>query len=66
MVAVHSPGANIPAGTLRRIILDAGWTAEDLRRLRLVRWSAIGAAFGDGALGLVGRNLLGVPKVGEV
>jgi predicted RNA binding protein YcfA (HicA-like mRNA interferase family) len=37
MVAIHSPGATIPIGTLRRIIADAGWTEEDLRRLRLVR-----------------------------
>lgn len=37
MVPVHSPGATIPIGTLRRIIADAGWTEEDLRRLRLIK-----------------------------
>lgn len=37
MVAIHSLGAIIPIGTLHRIIVDAGWTEEDLRRLRLAR-----------------------------
>jgi len=29
MVPIHSPGAAIPIGTLRRIIADAGWTEDD-------------------------------------
>lgn len=37
MVAIHAPGATIPIGTLNRIIADAGWTEEDLRRLKLIR-----------------------------
>ncbi|MFQ5879990.1 MAG: type II toxin-antitoxin system HicA family toxin [Dehalococcoidia bacterium] len=37
MVAIHSPGATIPVGTLHRIIVDAGWAEHDLRRLRLIR-----------------------------
>lgn len=37
IVAIHTPGATIPIGTLKRIIADAGWADEDLRRLRLVK-----------------------------
>ncbi len=37
MVPIHSPGATIPIGTLHRIIADAGWTEEDLRRLKLIK-----------------------------
>ena len=37
MVPIHSPGATIPVGTLRRMVTDAGWTKEDLRRLRLTK-----------------------------
>ncbi len=37
MVAIHAPGTPIPIGTLHRIITDAGWTDDDLRRLRLLR-----------------------------
>ncbi|MDO8614678.1 MAG: type II toxin-antitoxin system HicA family toxin [Dehalococcoidia bacterium] len=37
MVPVHSPGATIPVGTIARIVADAGWTDDDLRRLRLVK-----------------------------
>ena len=37
MVAIHSPGSTIPIGTLHRIVGDAGWTEDDLRRLRLSR-----------------------------
>jgi len=37
MVPIHSPGATIPVGTLHRIIADAGWGEEDLRRLRLIK-----------------------------
>ncbi|MCH7837007.1 MAG: type II toxin-antitoxin system HicA family toxin [Chloroflexi bacterium] len=37
MVAIHSPGATIPIGTLHRMIVDAGWTDDDLRRLRLLK-----------------------------
>ena len=37
MVPIHSPGATIPIGTLRRMIADAGWTDEDLQRLRLIK-----------------------------
>jgi predicted RNA binding protein YcfA (HicA-like mRNA interferase family) len=37
MVPIHSPGATIPIGTLRRIIADAGWSEEDLRRLGLTK-----------------------------
>ncbi|MFQ5987381.1 MAG: type II toxin-antitoxin system HicA family toxin [Dehalococcoidia bacterium] len=36
MVAIHSPGATIPIGILNRIIADAGWTEEDLRRLKII------------------------------
>jgi len=37
MVPIHSPGATIPIGILHRIIADAGWTEEDLRRLGLIK-----------------------------
>lgn len=37
MVPIHSPGSTIPIGTLCRIVGDAGWTEEDLRRLRLTK-----------------------------
>lgn len=37
MVAIHASGTTIPIGTLHRIIKDAGWTDDDLRRLRLLR-----------------------------
>ena len=37
MVAIHSLGATIPIGTLHRIVADADWTDEDLRRLGLLR-----------------------------
>ncbi|TAK33885.1 MAG: addiction module toxin, HicA family [Chloroflexota bacterium] len=37
MVAIHSSGATIPLGTLSRIIADAGWMQEDMRRLGLLR-----------------------------
>ena len=37
MVPVHSPGATIPIGTLHRIVSDAGWSDDDLRRLGLVK-----------------------------
>ena len=37
MVPIHSPGGTIPIGTLHRMIADAGWMDEDLRRLRLTK-----------------------------
>ena len=37
MVAIHSLGVAVPTGTLHRIISDAGWSEDDLRRLRLLR-----------------------------
>jgi predicted RNA binding protein YcfA (HicA-like mRNA interferase family) len=35
VVAYHSPGDGFPIGTLRAMIVDTGWSEEDLRRLRL-------------------------------
>jgi len=37
MVAIHTLGATVPIGTLNRIIVDAGWNEDDLRRLRLMK-----------------------------
>ena len=37
MVAIHSSGGIVPVGTLSRIIADAGWIEEDLRRLGLLQ-----------------------------
>ena len=37
MVPIHSPGATIPIATLHRIIADAGWDEDDLRRLKLIK-----------------------------
>jgi len=35
VVAYHHAGDTFPIGTLRAMILDCGWTDEDLRRLDL-------------------------------
>lgn len=34
IVAIHSPGEDIPKGTLRRMIKDAGWTVDYFNKLR--------------------------------
>ena len=36
VVPYHGDGATIPHGTLKGIITDSGWTAEDLKRLKLI------------------------------
>lgn len=35
VVAYHALGDSFPVGTLRAMIVDAGWEDEDLRRLGL-------------------------------
>jgi predicted RNA binding protein YcfA (HicA-like mRNA interferase family) len=37
MVAIHSGGSTIPVGTVSRIIKDAGWSDNDLKRLKLMK-----------------------------
>lgn len=37
IVASHKASEDFPIGTLKRMIRDARWTEEDLRRLDLVR-----------------------------
>jgi len=36
-VSFHHPGDTFPLGTLKGIIQDAGWTEDDLKRLRLLK-----------------------------
>mgnify|MGYP002396080084 CR=1 FL=1 len=36
-VSFHRPGDTFPLGTLRSTIEDAGWTEDDLRRLKLLK-----------------------------
>lgn len=35
IVAIHRPSDSIPIGTLARNIRDAGWSEDDLKRLKL-------------------------------
>jgi hypothetical protein len=37
MVSIHRLGDSIPVGTLKRIIADAEWSDDDLKRLRLMK-----------------------------
>lgn len=36
-VSFHHPSDTFPPKTLKRIIQDAGWTEEDLKRLKFLR-----------------------------
>jgi predicted RNA binding protein YcfA (HicA-like mRNA interferase family) len=36
VVPWKSPGSTLPYGTLKAILDDLGWSAEDLKRLRLI------------------------------
>ena len=37
VVAYHALGDTFPIGTLRAMLVDAGWTDDDLRRLGLLQ-----------------------------
>ncbi len=37
VVPYHRPGDTFPSGTLANIIAQAGWTDDDLRRLKLLK-----------------------------
>ncbi len=37
VVAYHRTGDSFPIGTLRSMLADAGWTDEDLQRLKLLK-----------------------------
>lgn len=36
-ISFHHPGDTFPLGTLKGIIQDAGWTEDDLKRLKLLK-----------------------------